>query len=202
MESSRKFSLIFEAKQAEFKRVHWASEFAKVLRNLQFSESRFDSRVKPLMRMFRLLPVCIDTLSEISSGADAEDAAWAVSLLQSWSGDEGYSRLVTAAVVADALMAMQPALRLEDAACADYALSGPAAAELRQHLHALLVEGGLFLPQASETMTHAVLRAIRGRVVFVRAGTRNVSAVSLHWRAPGAQRRAPMDKAKESPGVL
>ena len=87
METSRKFSLIFERKQREFRRAHSASEFANTLRNLQFSEARFDSRVKPLYRVFRLLPVCIDTLAEISSSPDSEDKVWATSLLESWAGD-------------------------------------------------------------------------------------------------------------------
>ena len=152
-----------------------------------------------MWRLFRLLPVAIETLATVSAqGAeDADDAAWAAELLGKWSGDAGYNALVSAAVVADALVASQPALRLDDKAAADFALAGPAAAELLQTLRALLDEGGLFLEECDQTLTHAVLRAIRGKTVFVAAGTANASAVVLRWPAPGPTREEPREKAKE-----
>ena len=113
-------------------------------------------------------------------------------------GDSGYNRLVCAAVVGDTLLACMPCLRLEDEAAADFALSGPAAAELQMRLRALLVDGGLFLAEASESMTHTVLRAIQGRIVFVKAGTPDAGAVCLRWPAPGPGRSAPIARAKES----
>ncbi|CAE7033689.1 unnamed protein product [Symbiodinium sp. CCMP2592] len=186
METSRKFSLLFEAKQRESKarNVHDAPAFAGVLRNLQFSESRFSSRTKPLFRLFRLLPEVIQTLAEISSWkaqAEKDEADWATALLEKWGGDKGYEALVSAAVVADSLIASQPALRVEDEASADYALSGPAAAELKMSLEALLLHGGIFLPEAEGSLTHHCLRAIQSKTIFVKSGTPGASAVSLRW---------------------
>ena len=203
METSRKFSLLFEKKQRESKarNVHDAPAFAGVLRNLQFSESRFSSRTKPLFRLFRLLPEVIQTLAEISSWkaqAEKDEADWATALLEKWGGDKGYEALVSAAVLADSLIASQPALRLEDEASADYALSGAAAAELKMSLEALLLHGGLFLPEAEGTLTHHCLRAIQNKTVFVKSGSPNASAVALRWPAPGSSsRKAPIEKAKQ-----
>ena len=198
LESSLKFSLLFQKNQQEFKHVHTGPSFAATVKNLSFSESRFNSRVKPLMRLFRLLPVCIQTLTEVTSFDDEKDANWAAGLLEKWSGDRGYTALVTAAVVADAVLASQSALRVEDSASADFAISGPAAAEVRQRLEALLLHGGLFLQEADSSLTHCALRAIQGKVVFVRSGTPGAAALALRWPSPDSPgRRAPLEKAKE-----
>lgn len=195
--------MLFEAKQREDKarNIHDAPSFAGVLRNLQYSESRFSSRTKPLFRLFRLLPVVIQTLADISSWtaqAEKEEADWAAALLQKWGGDRGYEALVSAAVLADSLVASQPALRLEDEASADYALSGPAAAELKMSLEALLLHGGLFLQEAEGTLTHHCLRAIQNKTVFVKSGTASASVVALRWPAPGSSsRNGPIQKAKQ-----
>ncbi|CAE7884807.1 unnamed protein product [Symbiodinium microadriaticum] len=112
---------------------------------------------------------------------DPHDSNWAESLLLRFSGTKGYETLVTAAVVADAMMAFQPAIRLEDAAAADFSLSAVEAAKLKQTLWALLYHGGIFLEECSETLTHTVLRSIRNKTVFLRAGTPKQSAMVLHW---------------------
>ena len=198
LESSLKFYLIFQKDQKEFKHVHTWPSFAATLKNLSFSESRFDFWVTPFMRLFRLLPICIQTLTEVTSFDDERDANWAAGLLEKWSGDRGYTAMVTAAVVADALLASQSALRVEDSASADFAISGPAAAEVKQRLKALLLRGGLFLQEVDSSLTHCALRAIQGKVVFVRSGTPGAAALALRWPSPDSPgRRAPLEKAKK-----
>ena len=49
-----------------------------------------------------------------------------------------------AAVVADAMVVSQPAIRLEDLVFADFSLAGPVATELLQNLRHLLYDGGRF----------------------------------------------------------
>ena len=205
LETSRKFSLLFESKQQQDKanHVYTGAHFSRVLRNFQFAEQRFNSRTKPLFRIFRLLPTVIQTLSDITSKSDdPQDANWAEELLQKFSGPQGYEALVTAAVVADTLIARQPALRLEDEASADFSLSGVEAAKLTQTLRALLHDGGIFLEECDETLTHTVLRAIRNKTVFLRAGTPRASAMVLAWPAPGPDRSAPIRRAKEPFGFV
>ena len=199
MESSRKFSLLFEENQKKDKANHVYSgpAFARVLTSFQFAEQRFNSRTKPLFRIFRLLPTVIQTLSDVTKSNDTQDAAWAEGLLHKFSGPAGYETLVSAAVVADALIACQPALRLEDSAAADFSLSGVEAARLKQTLWALLHNGGIFLEECDQTCTHACLRAIRNKTVFLRSGTPNMTALVLHWPAPGPGRSAPLHKAKQ-----
>ena len=48
----------------------------------------------------------------VADQEDADDAAWAAEILQSFGGDEGCDALVCASVVADVLVVAQPALRL------------------------------------------------------------------------------------------
>ena len=200
LETSRKFSLLFEHNQKRDRanHVYTGPDFARVLRTFQYAEQRFNSRSKPLFRIFRLLPTVIQTLSDITSMTDdPADSSWAESLLQRFAGIQGYETLVTAAVVADAMMAFQPAIRLEDQAAADFSLSGVEAAKLKQTLWALLDNGGIFLEECDETLTHTVLRSIRNKTVFLRAGTPKQSAMVLHWPSPGADRTAPIRRAKE-----
>lgn len=90
----------------------------------------------------------------------------------SWGGDCGYCQLVGAAVAADALAMGKSFSRLEDAASADFAVSGQYASELLHKLRRMLQDGGLFLAEATETLTHACLRAIRNRPLLLGGKTR------------------------------
>ena len=205
LETSIKFSKLFQDNQKRDRanHVYTGPDFARVLRTFQYAEQRFNSRSKPLYRIFRLLPTVIQTLSDITSMTDdPHDSNWAESLLLRFSGTKGYETLVTAAVVADAMMAFQPAIRLEDAAAADFSLSAVEAAKLKQTLWALLYHGGIFLEECSETLTHTVLRSIRNKTVFLRAGTPKQSAMVLHWPLPGADRDAPVRRAKEPVTII
>ena len=200
LETSSKFAVKFQQAQHEARNIHSAEAFAATIKNLQYSEARFDSRTRPLFRLFRLMPVVTEVLAELSADQDdAEDSAWAAELLESWGGDTGFSTLVQASVVADALVVSQPALRLEDKAAADWSLSGPVASELLQTLKHLLHDGGIFLEEAEGTLTHSCLRSIRGKMVYVRSGCANASAVALRWpSADNPARLAVVQKAKEN----
>jgi hypothetical protein len=48
--------------------------------------------------------LAIDTLRELANGYDPADKALAISLLRRFGGDEGYNRLVGAALVGDAMV--------------------------------------------------------------------------------------------------
>ena len=198
LEESVKMRAIFQQKQRDAKHQHTAETFCKILRNFAYSEIRFDSRTRPLYRMFRLLPIVIDCLQELSSADDDRDRRWATELLQSWSGDAGYEKLVGAAVVADALMMGKTFLQLEDAAHADLAVSGEVAAELLFRLRCMLFDGGLFLAESEQTLTHTVLRSIMGRAVLLGGGTNSASAMLLRWPSPeSAARRKPIATAQK-----
>ena len=55
-----------------------ASVFAKDICNFSFNDARFDSRCRPLLRIFALLPVAIETLSLLSGPeGDFQDRVWA-----------------------------------------------------------------------------------------------------------------------------
>ena len=197
LETSLKFGRIFLQAQVNAKVSHSAPAFASVIKNLQFSEARFDSRSRPLFRLFRLMPLVVQCLSDISSDQDdIEDATWASELLEAWGGEKGFNTLLGAAVVADTMVITQPAIRLEDAAAADWSLSGPVASSLLQTLRHLLYDGGIFIEEADGTLVHACLRAMRGKTVYIRRGTPSASAVALAWPAPLSPIIA---KAKEHP---
>ena len=199
LEDSVKFQKIFWEKQQDAKHQHSAETFCGILRNFAYSEIRFDSRTRPLYRLFRLLPVVIDSLEALSTSGERSERTWASELLLSWGGDAGYNALVGAAVCADALVIGKPMLQAEDAAAADFAISGEQASQCLHTLKCMLLDGGLFLAEAEEALTHTCLRSISGRVVFLRKGTREASATVLTWPAPGsAERRQPIQVAKES----
>ncbi|CAE7401950.1 unnamed protein product [Symbiodinium sp. CCMP2592] len=184
LESSLKFGRVFQQAQMNAKVSHSAPTFAGVIKNLQYSEARFDSRSRPLFRLFRLLPIVVQCLADISSEQDDEDATWACELLESLGGEKGFNALLGAALVADTMVITQPAIRLEDAAAADWSLSGPVASELLQTLRHLLYEGGIWLEEAEGTLVHACLRSVRGKTVYIRSGTPAASAIALAWPTP------------------
>ena len=142
--------------------------FSRILKSFAYAEHRFDSRKRPLFRLFRLLPLVIDLLEEVSAAVGPfgeEDRAWAAALLQEFGGDEGYCRVVGSAVAADALVMAWPLIKVADQACADFALEAPAAAQCLATLKLMLCHGGIFLPDASETLTHCALHAVKERQV-------------------------------------
>ena len=52
--------------------------FSKVVKNLSFADQRFDSRSRPLFRLFELLPAAIETLAALTGvEGDVADRAWA-----------------------------------------------------------------------------------------------------------------------------
>ena len=202
MQTSTKFSKLFKAKQADAAAAEDSATFARSLKNFSYAEQRFDSRKRPLFRLFTLLGVAIDCLEEIASagsGYGKDDRAFAASLLEDFGGDTGYCRVVGAAVAADALIASWPFLKLTDQANADFALAAPAAAECLEHLRHLLKDGGLFLAEARGTLTHSVLQAMRSRMVVVARGGGQARAVSVGWPAPdGPHRSEPLRVAQKS----
>ena len=75
--SSHKYSLIFQRLQGKAKAAD-GTGFCKVIKNLSFADQRFDSRSRPLLRLFELLPVAIETLAALTGEeGDVQDRAWA-----------------------------------------------------------------------------------------------------------------------------
>ncbi|CAK9097842.1 Uncharacterized protein SCF082_LOCUS45895 [Durusdinium trenchii] len=170
LETSEKFARAFQAKQAESD----APGFARVLRSFGYREQRFDSRKRPLFRLFKMLMICIELLEDVATAGgpfDESDQAWATKLLEDFGGDAGFCRVVGAAVAADALVIAWPLAQVNDEARSDYSLEGPAAAKVLLELKLLLADGGLFLPEASATLTHSVLSAVKERMVWCGKGT-------------------------------
>ena len=200
--TSSKFQKLFVQKQKDSKE---SSEdgpgFANLLKNLSFADHRFDSRKRPLFRLFKLLPLaisCLETIAAdpVASAFDAEDAKWAASLLQDFEGDAGYNRVVGAAVAADCLLLAWPFLKVSDRD-GDFALVAQSGAECLQNLKHMLVDGGLWLPQAKDTLTHSVLHAIHSRIIFSGKGGDKAKAMMVRWPAPNtAARQEPMQLAK------
>eukprot|EP00439_Symbiodinium_sp_Y106_P066153 s662_g10.t1 len=215
LETSDKFATAFLQKQAEAKRaandvedgeVLTAFTFSKLLRSFSFADQRFDSRKKPLFKMFKLFVLIIDLLEDVSSvdGAfDKDDQKMAASILSHLGGDQGYNLAVSAAVAADALLIGSPMLRVCDASSADFALSAECAAKTLFDLKHFLKEGALWMPQADGTLTHSVLAAIRDRTVFIGRGGKNPRPVSVRWPAPDSESRLqPVKVAREPLGIL
>ena len=171
-----------------------AFAFAGMLRSFAFADHRFDSRKRPLFRMFRLFWICLDVLEEASSATelfDRDDRRWATEVLQMLSGDSGYNSIVGAAVAADALILAWPFLKVCDKACADFALAAPAAAEALENLKYMLEDGAIWLPAASGTLTHNVLGALKSRP-FLMTGRFSDKArpIPMGWPAPTSQVRS------------
>ena len=86
-------------------------------------------------------------------------------------------------------------IKLDDSSAADYSLAGPRAAELLHSMKSLLKHGGLFLSEASETLTHCALNAMKGKVIFY--GPKADKAAVLCWPALDSEaRRRPLQMAR------
>ncbi|CAK8998373.1 unnamed protein product [Durusdinium trenchii] len=197
LETSEKFARAFQAKQAESD----APGFARVLRSFGYREQRFDSRKRPLFRLFKMLMICIELLEDVATAGgpfDESDQAWATKLLEDFGGDAGFCRVVGAAVAADALVIAWPLAQVNDEARSDYSLEGPAAAKVLLELKLLLADGGLFLPEASATLTHSVLSAVKERMVWCGKGTATCKMIPIRWpRLDTPARCEPLRIARE-----
>ena len=189
IQTSKRYATYFALAQTGVK----IEEFGHTIRNLSYSEVRFDSRSRPLFRLFKILPAAIDTLRFLVEGGSAEERCHATTLLAMFAGDEGFVRVVSAAVAADALVMGWHFIRLDDEAAADASLSGPRAAQLLHEMRQMLDAGGLFMQEATGTLTHAALEAMKNRLVYVGEN----KAVALNWPAAEGKRRRPRSLAKE-----
>lgn len=104
-----------------------------------------------------------------------------------------------AAVAADAMVVGSRFIRLADSEYSDIAMTARQASDVLFELRCLLDHGGVFLPTATGTLTHAALAAIKGRLVILGEGTsKQQGAVVMDWPAPAAgKRHAPIKMAKE-----
>ena len=205
IQTSDKFQKAFIEKQKAFRhspdQVESAEGFSKLIKSLSFADHRFDSRQKPLHRLFSLLGVVISLLTDIANGVgpwQSDDRSFALELLQQFSGDRGYNTVVSAALVADIMIIAQPFLRVADAGHADFSLSAASAAECLATLRHLLKDGAIWLPEAKETLVHRVLRAIQDKLIILEHGQRRSEAVAIRWPAPNtAARKKPIAVARE-----
>ncbi|MCP4241422.1 MAG: hypothetical protein GY772_12755, partial [bacterium] len=198
---SRKLSLFWEEAQRERNREGALDTFARVVRNVHYAEQRFDSRSAPLFTIFSMLPTVIRFLQICAKKGDRADHTWAENLLRQLAGDTGYDRLVSAAVFSDAMIESQLFLRVCDQDEDDVTVTGAQASQILRRLRFLLLEGGIWLPEAEQTLTHKVLQAIgqEGVVTFWKAGGRELTAVPLGWPDPASLHRlAPVERAKEA----
>lgn len=90
--------------------------FHSALKNFSFAMQRFNSLSGPLMKIIALLPIVFKFLANLTSKGDTEDKAWARGLLAAMTGPTSYDKLVTAAMVADAMLIGNVFLRQDDAA--------------------------------------------------------------------------------------
>lgn len=199
LQTSVTYAKLFEEAQEESKRTS-GPHFSQTIRNLAFAEQRYDSRSRPLFRLFTLLPVAIDVLQKLTKVEKEDAAKCAKEILSLFAGDEGFVRVIGAAVAADAMCIGWQYIRLDDAEAADFSLTGPRAAELLHTMRAMLLDGGLFLAEASGTLTHQALCAMRGRLVWLGSDAGN--AVALRWPSPHSPaRRQPIRMAREHLGL-
>ncbi|CAE7250176.1 unnamed protein product [Symbiodinium sp. CCMP2592] len=207
LETSDKYSHAFLNKQKAARagdadgELESGAGFSKLIKSLSFADHRFDSRLKPLFRLFKLLMIVLEMLQDIASGLgpwEADDREKAKSVLYDFSGDLGYITVVSAAVTADAMLLGSPFLRVCDQDNADYALQAPAAAKALQDMRHFLYDGAIWLPDARNTLTHTVLRAIKDRLMILRHNSKDCEAVSMRWPAPqSAERNKPVAIARE-----
>ena len=61
-----------------------ADAFSKIIVNFSHKEARFDSRTEPLVRMFRLLPICVESVRELTVSGDDDDRRYCMKLLRSF----------------------------------------------------------------------------------------------------------------------
>ena len=181
-----------QAKQRENKQlpaVLQAPAFAEIIRNLSYAEQRFDSRSEPLFRFFSLITMAIEALRELWEAGEYVERVWARDLLTVMGGEEGYDRLVSAAVVGDAMQVITWAIDLEQRADDEVSCSAQVAARTRSTLRSLLVDGAIWLEEASGTLVHTVLSAIRDKIVFVPRCDGKSQIVSLGWPSPDSRAR-------------
>ncbi|CAE7238318.1 unnamed protein product [Symbiodinium sp. CCMP2592] len=180
LENSEKFSQAFMRKQSENKAaaqeddIVSSASFVGLIKSLSFADHRFDSRKRPLFRLFKLFITVLDLLEDIASQGgqwDREDRNIAVNLLTQIGGDTGFCTCVSAAVIADTMLLGWPMLKVCDQDASDFSLAGPMAAKTLATLKHFLYDGAIWLPQAKDTLTHAVLSSIRDRAVFVGRGS-------------------------------
>ena len=212
LESSDKFSHAFMHKQSQNKAVAQqddvvsSASFVGLIKSLAYADHRFDSRKRPLFRLFRLFVTVLDLLEEIAGEEgqwDRDDRKIAVNLLAQLGGDTGFCTCVSAAVVADTMILGWPMLKVCDQDASDYALAAPMAAETLATMKHMLHDGGIWLPQAKDTLTHTVLSAIRDRAVFVGRGGKQCHQISIRWPAPDSQARSqPIKAARELLGGM
>lgn len=78
LRDSRKYQQVFQAVQKVERDRDIASTFADIIKDLRFADQRFDSRSRPLFRLFQLLPVAIEALAALAgSMGDKDDQLWA-----------------------------------------------------------------------------------------------------------------------------
>ena len=142
IKTSQRYKKYFIASQMEAP--EGTETFAKIMHSMSFAEQRYDSRSRPLMRFFKLLPIAIGTLVKLVENGTASEATHATELLSMLTGDAGFKRIVGAAVAADSMVLGWSFIRLSDTNAADYSISGPSAARQIHDMEALLKHGGLF----------------------------------------------------------
>ena len=174
IQTSQRYKKYFAAAQNET--TDCAERFADTMRNLAYAEQRYDSRSRPLFRFFQLLPVAIQTLVKLVEHGSEDEVRHATDLLASFSGDDGWVKIISAAVAADSMIVGWSFIRLGDKQSADYSLAGPEAAQQLHQLRSLLKHGGLFLEEASESLTHCALRATKDKFIFFKD-----KVIMLHW---------------------
>ncbi|CAE7650905.1 unnamed protein product [Symbiodinium sp. CCMP2592] len=164
LEKSAKFSQLFLECQKDMADREDGASFCRFLKGFSFADHRFDSRKRPPVRLFTMLPILMECLQRVTEGGTSftdADVVWCRNLLQDWGGDKGYIRLVGSALIADALVMSWPFLKLADKSEADYSLTGVQAAECLSLLRSMLLEGAIWLPAAKGTLVHSVLGAVK-----------------------------------------
>ena len=182
-----------QAKQSEMS----ADAFGKLIVNFSHKEARFDSRTEPLVRMFRLLPICIESLRELTVSGDDDDRRYCMKLLRSFGGATGYDSLVSSAAVGDGMVVVGKYLNLSQVADDDSALEGDESARMVHEVKVLFEDGGIWLPEAKGTLTHCVLEGIKGKAVFHGNPDGKEEVIFLGWPAPGSLERVkPIERTK------
>ena len=192
LEKSAKFSQLFLECQRDMADREDAASFSRFLKGFAFADHRFDSRKRPLVRLFTMLPIVMECLQRVTEGGTSfqdADVLWCRNLLQEWGGDRGYVRLVGSALIGDALVMSWPFLKLADKSEGDYSLTGVQAAECLSLLRSMLLQGAIWLPAAEGTLVHSVLGAIKQRVLFTDQKTDRSSVVVVRWPAPDSEAR-------------
>jgi hypothetical protein len=195
---SRRFSLEFEAAQRAAKVAGLdVFTFEKIVRNLSYAEQRFDSRTEPLLRIFKLLPVIMDTLERCALMCDDDNDPGVFALIiENLTGKKGYSVIVRAAVASDILVISQETLRIVDKSDGDSAIVSSVAYELLDKLKCLLHDGAIWKPEANGTLTHAAIESIKHcKLYYAKKGVRKIAIVE--WPSPEAvECSEPIDAGK------